>query len=132
MDQRMLFGFLLPVIVAGFGLAFAFLIMWLDYRKKRDLYEMNHKERMAAMEKGLELPPTPREFFQPGQPLDQATLNLRRALVLAFSGAAYLVIMLVRGRDAAWWGLLPIAIGAAFYIVYVVVRRQQLSGGAKS
>jgi hypothetical protein len=132
MERQVLFGFLLPLLVTGFGLSFAFLIMWLDYRKKKDIYEMNHKERMTALEKGLDMPPTPREFFEPGERLDAATVNLRRALVLGFGGAAYLAVMMIRGRESAWWGLMPIAIGAAFFIVYLVVRRKPPTGGIQA
>jgi Domain of unknown function (DUF6249) len=128
MGEQVYFGFLLPIMITGFGLSFAFLIMWLDYRKKKDIYEMNHKERMTALEKGIELPPTPREFFSPGVPLDAATLNLRRALVLIFTGVAFFVVEMVRSDDAGWWGLIPVAIGAAFFVVYLVVRRQPPTG----
>jgi hypothetical protein len=48
------------------------------------------------------------------------------------SDAAYLAIMMIRGRDAGWWGQFPIAIGAALFVVYLVVRRKSLSGGPKS
>jgi hypothetical protein len=128
-EKQLLFGFFLPVIITGFGLSFVFLIMWLDYRKKRDMFEMHHKERMAALEKGLQLPPLPAQFFQSGTRLDEATLNLRRALVLGFTGAAYFAVMMIRGRENAWWGLVPMAIGAAFFIVYLVVRSKPPTDG---
>jgi len=30
--------------------------MWLDFRKKRELFQLHHAERMAAIEKGIDLP----------------------------------------------------------------------------
>ena len=36
----------------------------LDFFKKRSMFELHHQERMAAIEKGIEVPPLPPEFFQ--------------------------------------------------------------------
>ena len=36
----------------------------LNYRRKRDIFRLHHTQRMAAIEKGVQIPPLPREFFQ--------------------------------------------------------------------
>jgi hypothetical protein len=99
---------------------------YFDYRKKRDMFALHHKERMAAIEKGVELPPLPAEFFQDGrrQRPRHPSDFLRRGLVLLFVGVAVTAAMYQSAPDAYLWGVIPGAIGIAYLLYYAVVGRK--------
>jgi hypothetical protein len=40
----------------------------LNYCRKRDIFRLHHAERMAAIDKGVQIPTLPREFFQDDSP----------------------------------------------------------------
>ena len=41
------------------GIGIGMLGLWTDHKRKSQMLEQMHKERMAAIEKGIELPPMP-------------------------------------------------------------------------
>ena len=47
------------VLATALGVGIGMLALWIDYRKKRDIFELHHKERMLAIERGMEVPPLP-------------------------------------------------------------------------
>ncbi len=91
--------------------------------------EHRHKERLAAIDKGLELPPeTPDPELDPSH---RRPRYLLRGLVWLFSGLA-LGTFLYRAADAdiGTLGLIPIGIGAAYLIFYFVEGRREAAAGA--
>lgn len=115
---------MIPIVAIVMGIGIGMLGLWLDYRKKRDIFELHHKERMAAIEKGMEVPPLPPELFTSRhgwrrRPQD----HLRVGLMLLFIGVAVTAALYVQDRDAALWGLVLVAIGLARLIFYAVVRK---------
>ena len=115
---------LIPLLAIFMGIGIAMLAIFLDYRKKQEMFAMHHKERMAAIEKGMEVPPLPPEFFQDGRRCRNRTPNdaLRRGLVLLFVGAAVCTALYNTQRDAYLWGLVPAGIGLAQLIFYFLTR----------
>jgi hypothetical protein len=110
-------GELIPIVAIVMGVGIGMLTLYLDFRKKREMYQLYHAERMAAIERGIELPPLPREFF--GNYRDPETMvarNRRRGLILLFAGIAITVALVGTGIRQAWWGSLPIALGAAYLV----------------
>jgi hypothetical protein len=118
--------FIIPIVAIIMGVGIAMLVVVVDYRKKRDMFALHHKERMAAIEKGMELPPLPPEFFRDGrrQGPRHPSDFLRRGLVLLFIGIAVTGAMYQSARDAYLWGLVPAAIGVAFLLYYAVAGRK--------
>ena len=49
----------IPIIAIVMSLAIPIVFAIVDYRRRRDIVEAHHKERMAAIERGMELPPLP-------------------------------------------------------------------------
>ena len=45
------------------GIGIGMLGMWTDHKRKSQLLEQMHRERMAAIEKGIELPPMTADPF---------------------------------------------------------------------
>src|SRR5689334_9538926 len=51
------------VFAIGLPLSIPIIFLALDYQKRRRLMELHHAERMAAIERGMELPPLPIEVL---------------------------------------------------------------------
>jgi uncharacterized membrane protein YoaK (UPF0700 family) len=109
----------IPVIAIVMGIGIGMLGLFLDYRKKRSMFELHHKERMAAIEKGMDVPPLPAEFFQDPRrkPKDRATY-LRRGLIWLLVGAALTVAFISDNQKHSLWGLIPTAVGLAYLLFY--------------
>jgi hypothetical protein len=115
-------GVLIPIIAIVLGIGIGMLSLYLDYRKKREFFELHHKERMAAIEKGIEVPPLPPEFFQdPRRRVRTPGDYLRRGLVWLLVGGAITLALQGSGEKShSLWGLIPAAVGLANLIYYFV------------
>ena len=56
---RQILALLIPITAIVGGLSIPILYILTHYKKRQLLLEQNHKERMLALEKGIELPPIP-------------------------------------------------------------------------
>jgi hypothetical protein len=109
---------LIPIISILFSLGalIVWIVVW--YRRRVHEADCRHKERMAAIEKGLELPPDP--LPQPER-MPPRSRYLLRGLIWLGVGLA----ITFGGRD---WAEIPIggvgwiavAVGAAYLIFYLV------------
>ena len=117
-------GLSIPIIAIVLGIGIAMLSLYLEYRKKRDIFELHHKERMAAIDKGMEIPPLPAEFYQDARRRCRPGDNLRRGLVLLFVGGAIAAALSATGHRAAAWGLVPAAVGLANLLAYFIEARR--------
>ena len=113
------------VLLIGFALAFIGYRQWLREQRRR----MIHRERIVAIEKGVEPPPYPED-----PPRER--VNTRRILLLSgliwlavgitsmIAGSIILPDPVVRAMQDApppsmyWLGLVPAAVGLAHLIVY--------------
>ena len=120
MTEDMVFA-LIPISGITLGLGTAMLKLWLDYRKKRDLFQLHHAERMAAIDRGIDLPPLPPQFFADYQ--RASTDYLRYALIWLFAGIAFTVALSVTSQALWVWGLIPVAVGIAYLAFYQVERK---------
>jgi len=117
MDRHTL-SMLIPIIAIIMGIGIAMVGLVLDYHKKRAIFELLHKERMAAIEKGMEVPALPVELLQAGRRSRTPSCYLRRGVMLLSVGIAVTVALYVQHRDASVWGLVPIAVGIAYLLFY--------------
>ena len=120
--------FMIPIFGIVFGCTIAIVAIYTNYRKRKDMFELYHRERMAAIDKGLELPPLPEGFFSDG---DRPTpyhprRNLLKGLVWLFVGLGiFLAFHNMDEPDAAWFGAIPAAVGLAYLIYFGLVGRQE-------
>jgi hypothetical protein len=127
---------MIPVVAIIMGIGIAMLALYLDYRKKADTLKHYHAERLAAIERGLELPPLPLPVEPPPppprDPFERSVVRSRRAgLVLLFIGLSVAGAMFSIGVSAFWFGLIPSAIGLALLISsYLEAREQDKRGGS--
>jgi hypothetical protein len=124
-DVVAIMGIMVPIVAIVMGLGVGMLVLWLDYRKKREIFQLHHTERMAAIEKGIELPPLPPEFFRDFKRRDRnPSTQFRRGMVWLLVGIAFMVAMRGTHEQNFWWGLIPVAVGLANLLSYVVDRRR--------
>ena len=117
-------GVMIPIIAIVMGIGMGIIGMWLDYRKKLEIFELHHKERMAAIEKGVDVAALPPELFQGKRHGRLPSDYLRRGLVWGFIGVGVTVAMRLENESGAWYGLIPLAVGVANLIMFLYQRRQ--------
>ncbi|MBQ0960236.1 hypothetical protein KAK06_14875 [Ideonella sp. 4Y11] len=114
---KQLLGLLIPICGIVGGVAVALLWLGTEHKRRSQLLEQSHRERMLAIERGLPVPPLPQELFDPEDrvdPLDVRSRALRRGLTFVLGGLAVSAALAInRDIDTAAWGLIPIAIGIA-------------------
>ena len=119
-------------IVALFGIVFAvglplsipIVFLVLSYRRRVRLVELHHAERMAAIERGMDLPPLPIELLEGRSSTRRRRSSLLPGLVWLFVGLAVLIAMRTVARDESLFGLIPTAVGLAYLIYYAVEGRK--------
>ncbi len=118
---------LIPVAGIVMGCAIPIVAIYCEYRKRRDIFEMVHKERLAAIEKGVPVPPLPEEFtrraFGTGNDYDPKPSRpedyLRWGLICLLVGFALIAALyMLLGMRYAPIGLLPTGVGLAYLIYY--------------
>jgi len=111
---------LIPILSVTVSLAalIVWIVMW--YRRRMHEVDCRHQERMAAIEKGLELPP---ESLPQSEPPSRSRYLLRGliwlgvGLAITFGGHDWLRAPL---GGAGW---IAVAVGAAYLIFYFVEGR---------
>jgi Domain of unknown function (DUF6249) len=117
----------IPIVAIVMSLGIPIIYQILDYRRRRDVVEAHHKERMAAIERGMELSALPEAFYSP---LDRnkRPRHLLTGMVWLFIGiAVFLFLGAVADSSVAFLGLIPAGVGAAFLIYYFIEGRNELA-----
>ncbi len=108
-----------------------FMVMWmlpffgilglvLNYRHRRHLIDLIHKERMSAMERGLEAPPLPGRSGGWRNEVPAASY-LQRGLLFTLLGISLMAAFgFNAGAKSALWGLPVAAFGLAHLILYAL------------
>jgi hypothetical protein len=123
-DVEGIIALCIPIIAVVLGLSLAMLRSWLDYKKKKEVFELHHRERMAAIEKGMEVPALPVELL--AGPTDMQRKNqdpLKRGLVWTLVGIAVASALYLEDKEHWAWGLVPAAIGVANLLYYAITRK---------
>lgn len=131
-DIENIIGVLTGIVFVILAFGIGMLALWLDYRRKRDIFQLHHAERMAAIEKGIEVPPLPPEFFQSNRGLRTPPEYLRRGLLWVLLGAAGATALYFQPgtRAQAWWGLVLAAWGVANLLFYALDSRRKATDSA--
>jgi hypothetical protein len=115
----------IPIVAIIMSLSIPIVFAIVDYRRRRDIVEANHKERMAAIERGMELPPLPEALFAAPK-TDHRPKYLLAGMIWLFVGVALFVALTrVSGEDVAYFALIPASVGLALLIFYVVEGRKK-------
>ena len=114
---------LIPIITITLITTAAIVFIIARHRRNVQELEQRHKERMAAIDKGLDLPVEPVQLSSP----PRRPRYLLRGLV--WLGVGLAVVFGARSLledDAASLGWIPVAVGAAYLIYYLVEGRREL------
>jgi len=109
-------GVFIPIIAIIMGVGAGIVAIWSEHKRKAQLLEQNHRERMQAIEKGLELPPLPPNLVSTsnGPSTASAAKSVRSGVMLLLIGIIlWFAIDRTGGSDAALFGLIPAAVGVA-------------------
>jgi hypothetical protein len=114
---------LIPILAVTLSLSLAIVFVVMRTVRQKHQVELRHKERMAAIDKGLDLPPdsTPVEPVSRPRYLLRGLVWLGVGLAIVF-GAGPVV------DEAMHLGWIPVAIGLAYLIFYVVEGRKEAAG----
>ena len=114
---------LVPIVSVAMSLGA--LIIWIVVWYRRRVHEIDcrHKERMAAIEKGLELPPE--SLPQPEQMPPLSRYLLRGLIWLGIGLALTFGVHDRFGSQTGSFGWIAVAVGAAYLIFYFVEGRKE-------
>jgi hypothetical protein len=112
-------GVMIPLSAIVLGISAGIVGIVAKHRQQVQRADLRHKERLAAMDKGLELPPEAED------PVERPRYLLK-GLVWSFSGiGAYLALNALAGSDESMLAAIPFAIGLAYLIYYFVQGRRE-------
>jgi hypothetical protein len=119
-------GVFVPIIAIIMGCSIAIVSIWGEHKRKAQLLEQNHRERMNAIEKGIELPPLPDHLVRDGNSNGPATASpaksLRAGIMLCLlGGLLFFAIERMGADELALFGLIPAAVGIA-NLVYAAIQ----------
>jgi hypothetical protein len=125
-------GVFIPIVAIVMGIGIGMLSIWSEHKRKAQLREQNHRERMHALEKGVELPPLPPNVvgMSNGPSTASAAKSLRSGIMLVLIGVLlFFAIGVAGGREGALFGLIPAAVGVA-NLVYAAIQWNKEKDGA--
>jgi hypothetical protein len=132
MDQDIVAIFI-PIVAIVMALSIPIVYTIMDYKRRRDIVEAHHRERLAAIERGVDIPPLPESFYQPIQrrPPRQGSTLLAGLIWLFVGVALFVALASVAGDGVSYFALIPAGVGLAYLIHYAVEgRKQPPAGGA--
>lgn len=121
----------IPIVAIVMGISVALLAIWSEHKRKSQLLEQNHRERMHAIEKGVEVPPLPLNLVggSNGPSTATAAKSLRSGIMLTLIGALlYFAIEKAGGHEGAMFGLIPAAIGVANLVYAAILWQKERRG----
>ncbi|HLA74051.1 MAG TPA: hypothetical protein VK624_21285 [Steroidobacteraceae bacterium] len=124
----------IPIVAIVCGIGIGMLSIWSEHKRKAQLLEQLHRERMVALDKGVEPPPIAAGLVgflsdkgpkPPVSPRTQWPKAVRNGLMLLFGGLVlYFAIDHAGGEPGAPFALIPTAIGVANLIYAAILWNQ--------
>ena len=129
------FAVFIPITAIIMSLSIQIVFAIVDYRRRRDVVEAHHKERLAAIERGTDIPPLPESFYNPQR--SRRPRHLLTGMIWLFVGIAICVALgQVAGEEVMYFGLIPAGVGLAFLLYYLIEGRKEVfpaaGGGTES
>jgi len=118
----------IPIVAIVFSLSIPIIAIITDAAKRRRIYELHHNERLAAIEKGIEIPPLPPELFDKdfGQHAKRPRYLLH-GLIWLLVGLGLLAALYFDFDRRRWalYALIPVGIGLAHLLYYAIEGRKE-------
>ena len=127
--QTEILALFIPIIAIIMGMGIAMLAIVLQYRKRKELFALYHQERMAALDKGVELPPLPDYLLaDDGRPVRayHPRRHVLKGLTWLFIGIGLGVALWAAADwEPAMFSLILVGIGLAHLIYYFVEGKRE-------
>ena len=118
-------GAFIPIVAIIFGIGIAIVGIITSHKEKVRRHELRHAERIAAMEKGLELPPELATDDDKNRPRPLLT-----GMILVGVGiGVFLGLREVAGGGVENFALIPGLIGVAYLAYYFIEGRKEVEPG---
>ena len=118
-------GTLIPIVAIVMSLLIPIIYQITDYRRRRNILEALHKERMASIERGIEPKPLPEELLNPYR-RNRHPRYLLTGMIWTFIGIGIFVFLgAVAGDDVRWIGLIPGGVGLAYLLYHLIEGRHE-------
>jgi hypothetical protein len=114
----------IPIVAIIMSLSIPIVFAIVDYRRRRDIVDANHKERMAAIERGMELPALPESFYQLIKPARRSSYLLPGLIWLFVGIGIFIALGAIAGEDVRMLGFVPAGVGLALLIYHFVEGRK--------
>jgi len=113
-------GLLIGALGIVMGCAIPIVAITLDFIKRKRFMELAHQQRMAAIEKGIDLPPLSMALLEENRGYRRRSSSLLRGLVWLFMGLGIMVALYARDEEfrKAVYGAIPAGVGLAYLIYY--------------
>ncbi|MGC8518303.1 MAG: hypothetical protein ACP5P4_07200 [Steroidobacteraceae bacterium] len=98
----------IPIVAILGAFTVAIVSTYIHYRRQRELLQLQHAERMAALEKGIELPPLSPQLLGAGWGCS-CRRGRSSGIVTLLVGVALTFALWTNG--GGWWGLIVVAVG---------------------
>ncbi|MHC1763495.1 MAG: DUF6249 domain-containing protein [Verrucomicrobiia bacterium] len=109
---------MIPIIAIVFASLLAFSYLLFRHLRRRRVVEVFHEQRMAAISKGVEMPPFPEGLLESGPQMPGPGRALFRGLLWSLVGLA-LLLALHQLHQGIWLlALIPIGVGVAYLAYY--------------
>ncbi len=123
----------IPIVAIVFGIGAGMLSTWTEHKRRSQLLDQAHRERMSALEKGLPMPELPPNLVtgksEDGNPRYAPLRAMRFGLMMLGIGIVlYLALGRVAHEDVALFGLIPAVIGAANLVYAGLLSRKERAG----
>lgn len=114
----------IPITAIFMSLLIPIVFAIVDYKRRKDIVEANHKERLAAIERGMEIPALPESFYQSMKPARRSSYLLPGLIWLFVGIGLFVALGAVAGDEVKYFGTIPAGVGLAFLIYYFVEGRR--------
>ena len=111
---------MIPILGIVLGLGVAVIAIVTSHREKQKRVELRHRERLAAIERGIEIPPD----AEPDAGGKKPSMLRSGVSGVLIGGVLYFALHRVVGEDVALFGLIPAAFGIATLVSYFVENRR--------
>lgn len=127
-------GVFIPIVAIVFGVGMGMLSTWTEHKRRSQLLEQAHRERMAALEKGQPLPELPNGLVsgrtEDSNPRNAPLRAMRNGLTMLGIGIVlFFGLERLTGEDISLFGLIPAVIGVANLVYAGLLARKEREAG---
>ena len=127
--ETQILALMIPILAIVLGVGIAMLAIFLQYRRRKETFALYHQERMAALDKGVDLSPLPdfllTEDSKPIRPYHPRR-HLLKGLIWLFTGIGLGVALWpTAGFEYSLFSLILVGVGLAHLIYYFVEGKKE-------